>query len=196
MRARDNPFRVDRQHALAFRFRETSADQLIEQFARLQWRGAIIGPHGSGKTTLQQLLAESLEQQGWRIHSLRLPEMSAAERSVQVRSWLESAPPEALLILDGAEQISRRQWREVEAFSGSHRGLLITAHQAGLLPTLYECRSDELLLEDLVRELVGPTAVPSEESLQRLLEECDGNIRDCFRRLYEEWAARPPTPEP
>ena len=74
----DNPFstRYTRPGAIPFRFPPgTSADGLVEQLRRQQWRGAIVGPHGSGKSSLVAAL----------VPPLRLP--AAAGTGFRIRDY-------------------------------------------------------------------------------------------------------------
>jgi energy-coupling factor transporter ATP-binding protein EcfA2 len=187
MRARDNPFRVERLHELAFRFREGSMADLLDRLIAQQWRGAIVGPHGSGKTTLVEELVRFLQQRSIPTERLRITEADAGHQSELVAEWLSRASPDALLILDGAEQLPRRVWRDVWNRSQKFRGLLITCHQPGLLPTLYESRTDENLLRELVWTLASGMSYPcfSDASLTALYQKHRGNIRDCLRELYD-----------
>ncbi len=61
--AQSNPFstRFVRPGALAYRFPPgESAATLVERLAASGWRGQIVGPHGSGKSTLVAALGETL----------------------------------------------------------------------------------------------------------------------------------------
>ncbi len=55
MRPRENPFAVHRVEALAFRLPDgLTWDAFLDRCAAAKWRGAIVGPQGSGKTTLSR----------------------------------------------------------------------------------------------------------------------------------------------
>ncbi len=58
MKARDNPFAVERVHAIRYHPVNTTFDQILARLHELNYRAAITGPEGSGKTTL----LEDLEQ--------------------------------------------------------------------------------------------------------------------------------------
>lgn len=187
MRARDNPFRVERLHELAFRFQRGSIAELIGLLEAQQWRGAIVGPHGSGKTTLIEELRHELRERSIPTERLRITEADAAHQKELVAKWLAMGSPETLMILDGAEQLRRRTWREVLQRTRDFRGLLCTCHQPGLLPTVYECRTDEALLLELVQSLVPYSSHPafSPPQLKSLFLKHRGNIRECLRALYD-----------
>ena len=69
--------------------------------------------------------------------------------------------------------------------------LVATLHRPGRLPTLFECTTDAHLLGSLVRYLAPDDAVILEPHLAGLLRRHDGNIRHCFRELYDLYAGRP-----
>lgn len=187
MRARDNPFRVERLHELVFRFQSGSIAELIARLEAQHWTGAIVGPHGSGKTTLVEELCHELHLRSIPTERLRVTEADAGERHELVANWLSSVRTESLMILDGAEQLNRREWRDVLHRSRESRGLLCTCHQPGLLPTVFECRTNEALLLELVQSLVPDSSHPvfSPPRLRALYQKHRGNIRECLRELYD-----------
>jgi energy-coupling factor transporter ATP-binding protein EcfA2 len=111
---------------LPFRFDEgASAAALLAKLAARNWWGQIVGPHGSGKTSLLATLA---------------PLLQAAGRRVEV--------------VDGYEELSRvARWRLRQRCLRSRSGLLVTSHRSMGLPTLIELAPDRALVEQLVAEL-------------------------------------------
>lgn len=184
-RPADNPFRVDR--VLGLRYRIELAP-LLRRFARFDHRAALVGPRGSGKSTLREDLCRRLEQGGWRTRCL---ELHADEALPSGGAWRELAAFQAagdlrLVAIDGAEQLGRWRWRRI--VSQLPGPLLITTHRPGRLPTLHHHRVDPTLLRALVAELVG------DDEAARLAPRCDalfaqhgGNLRDCLRALYDDW---------
>jgi hypothetical protein len=67
------------------------------------------------------------------------------------------------------------------------RGLVITSHRTGLLPTLVECETSvpllRAILDDLHPEHVG-------DSAEDLFTRHRGNVRDALRELYDVCASR------
>jgi hypothetical protein len=151
----------------------------------LRHRGAIIGPHGSGKTTLLEDLARRLEANGWRVAQVRLtaefpdpgPELAApALRRLGSRD---------VLLIDGAEQLSRWRWLRLRFLTRHIGGLVITTHEAGRLPTLWRCSTTPELLRDLSGSLGVPLA---EGEAVELFSRHSGNLRDALRELYDRHA--------
>ena len=188
-RARDNPFAVDRVLKIRYRFEEDSIDTLLGRLKSLHWRGAIVGPEGTGKTTLVEDIADRLAGDGWQIRGARLSQEQPRFERKWLRRFLESLGPRDLIVFDGAEQLSDRAWRRFQAGSREAGGLLITSHRAGLLPTLYRSRTSLAILSEILGELV-PTAPSSlYDEATRLFDVHHGNIRDVLRSLYDLWAA-------
>src|SRR5687768_9283988 len=84
MRARDNPFSTDRVLKIRYRPRGWTWDGLLARLASLDYRAAIVGPEGRGKTTLLQDLEPHLTARGFGVKHLRL----TRERPSFPRQWL------------------------------------------------------------------------------------------------------------
>lgn len=186
-RPADNPFRSERVLGLRYR---VDHDALLERFATLGHRAALIGPHGSGKSTLREDLQRRLEAQGWttRCVELQLDQPPPAAATWRELAAFQRADGRHLVAIDGAEQLSAWQWwRLRRRLSGP---LLVTSHRPGHLPTLHHHRVEPALLRSLVAELMGA------DGAGRLAPRCDalfarhhGNLRDCLRALYDDWQA-------
>jgi GTPase SAR1 family protein len=185
MRARDNPFAVQRLHAVSYRLSGTTWEELMERLVALRFRVALVGPHGRGKTTLLEELARRLTERGLRTRTVMLHEgdrrLSAAQRATLFRDLT----PADVLLLDGAEQLGRLAWLEVRTRSWAAGGLVITSHQPGLLPTLYECHTTPELLAGIVEDLAGVEGYQRLPDAGELLARHGGNVRDALRELYD-----------
>jgi ABC-type branched-subunit amino acid transport system ATPase component len=185
MRPADNPFASRRIDGLHYRFRRGDINDIKAALARHGNRGAIVGPHGRGKTTLLDALAGHLEGEIIRV-SLRsdtrrplsqaLASLPAAVRDIHA------------VLLDGAEQLGRWSWRRVHHRIRKAGAIIITSHRPGRLPTIHRCTTDPALLAELVAEL-APEMVGAVD-LEDLFRRHGGNIRLCFRDLYDLWAGR------
>ena len=187
-RPADNPFASHRIEGLAYRCDGRVAAALGRRLEVKRGRSAIVGPKGRGKTTLLEELASALPGESvlvrieggcrhpWRTVRTQLP---------------RPVTPKHLVFVDGAEQLGLIGWRLLLRATRHARSLVATLHQPGRLPTLIECRPDHGLLCDLVEELApadAPTLMPN---LEELYERHEGNIRSCFRELYDLYAGRP-----
>jgi hypothetical protein len=186
MRAADNPFSVDRIHQLRYQPRGWNWDSLLARMQSLRYRAAIVGPEGSGKTTLMEDLAQRLILRGFQP---RFATLTRQERRLdpQVLDWLDhQAGARDLLCLDGAEQFGPIRWRWMLHRCRNLGGLLITTHKPGRLMTLVQCDTDPPLLLDLIQRL-QPDLDFSIEDTTNLLKQHDGNIRLALRSMYDRW---------
>jgi hypothetical protein len=182
---RDNPFAVQRVLEIRYRFPAgLTWENLLDRLAALNWRAAIMGPHGHGKTTLLEDLAPRLETRGFRVQTISLRE-SHPRLDRKDRIVLRDLGPQDILFLDGAEQLGWLSWRLLRLRTRRAGGLVITSHRLGLLPTLFECKTTPELLAGIVGELAG-----AEVDAEELYARHGGNVRDALRELYDRWAGR------
>ena len=189
MRARDNPFRTERILEWRYRFSQgRSWPALCDRLRTMRFRGAIVGPHGCGKTTLVEDLCEQLASRGHKVDGLRINSESAGHWRRPLARLERSGLAETIVVIDGAEQIGWWQWRGVLARSQAWRGLIITTHSPGRLPVLYECRPQFEILRDMVDHLAPELSESLTDRLPELFQEHQGNLRLCLRSLYD-WVA-------
>lgn len=184
IRACDNPFRVDRLHQLKFR-PAGAVEAVLCAFARTSQRGAIVGPHGTGKTTLLEEIRTQLLSQQQPVTLLRLSASRRATAPAEVAEWLRKTTADHVLLLDGAEQLSAWQWFKFSRAARGFAGVLITTHRPGRLPMLFRTFPSQAVLGDLIRELVPEIA--DRHSAEQLLQKHRGNLRDALRQLYDDW---------
>lgn len=192
MKARDNPFSAERVLRVRYRLGGGTAfawPQLWSRLENLRFRAAIVGPRGSGKTTLIEDLADFLSDQGFRPRPLRLDEEEPALRPAILRRLRDEIAARDFVLLDGAEQLGWIAWRRFTAATRRAGGLVITRHRPGGLPTLLECRTTPRLLEGIVTELLGDETPLAALRLPELYRRHDGNLREALRELYDRFAA-------
>lgn len=196
-----NPLRTRRLEQLAFRLPQDATPFDWPPFlmhlnsTKIRGRGAVVGPHGSGKTTFLVELKQRLEAQGREV--VLLFTNRNGERRVP-DDWiaaLRRSSEQTLVIADGYDAIgplSRWQLRRIHRPRG---GLIVTAHRRCALPTLLQTHTSQHLLAALVDELFKDApgmARPADDTLQNLYQACRGNLREVFRRLYCENATFTP----
>jgi energy-coupling factor transporter ATP-binding protein EcfA2 len=187
MKARDNPFAVERLHAVRYRPLNTMLDALLARLDELNYRAAITGPEGSGKTTLLEDLQGLWERAGRGTRLVFVNDTSPLD-APSCRRLLSELTREEILLLDGADLIARRCWSLIKRHTITHAyGLVITSHRPGLLPTLIECSTTPALLAGIVRELLPPS-LPLPADLDGLYRRHQGNLRACLRELYDRYA--------
>jgi hypothetical protein len=191
LRARDNPFAVQRVHAIRYRLAGVTWEELLESLAALGFRAALVGPHGHGKTTLLEELGARLAERGFRIRTATLRQGErrlGAERSAAL---FRDPDPRDLLLVDGAEQLDALSWWTLRLRGRAAAGLIVTSHQPGLLPTLHECRTTPELLAGIVAELAGRA---DGEEVAELFARHGGDLRLALRELYDRAAGITWTP--
>ncbi len=182
MRARDNPYRAERIHALDFRFSDLDWAGFRHRFCANGGRGCVLGPEGSGKTTLLLEFAERLRQEGVTVRRV--------VARPDDRSWQEDLVAGArlgsrdVLIVDGADMVGRMAWRRLRRETRKVLGVLATSHRRPLLPVLYRCRTSPELLRELMEELHPQAGCGQPQSVE-LFTRHRGNLRDAFRELYD-----------
>lgn len=180
-----NPFatRFIRPGAIEFLFSgDESISGLISQLASNRWRGQIIGPHGTGKSTLLAAMVPALEAAGRRVVRLGPGD----------RISLTEPGDATIVVVDGYEQLSWwSRWRLKSAVRRRGAGLLVTAHADAGLPTLYQTQPTL----DLARRVVGrllPEAdsTISEADIEAAWSEHSGNLRELLFSLFDLYQAR------
>ena len=197
MNARDNPFATDRVLRIRYRPQGWTWEQLLSRLADLDYRAAIVGPEGHGKTTLLEDLGERLRQQGHGVKELRLSRERPTFQRAFLKDFFAGVSGGDVLMFDGAEQLGRLAWWDFLRRSRRARGLVITSHRAGLLPTLVECQTDAPLLCGIV-ETLHPASASDPGAIHTLFSRHDGNVRAALRELYDSCsqtlAGQPPVP--
>ena len=184
VRARENPFRVERLEALAFRFPTGDGmGALLWRIGARSGRGAIVGPHGSGKTTAMLELGAHLRGEGWRVREMRIGAgRHALSPSERAQLTLGVGPNDAVL-LDGAGHLWTWEWWSLRhALRGVGR-FVVATHRPGRLPTVLRTRVSLALVRDLVDEL---EVAISDAELGERLRRVRGDARALFRGLYED----------
>jgi hypothetical protein len=189
VKARDNPFRVSRVLQARYRFLDTTWPEFMARLARMKYRGALVGPMGSGKTTLLEDLEPRLAEQGFACQWLRLSDRAKGLSARELAEFLRRADGRSIVLVDGAECLDGALRRQLTLNSASAAGLVVTAHRPGLLPTVLECHTTPGLLEQVVKEVMGPGWIPGGVSLSDLFHRHQGNIRAVLMALYDLFAA-------
>jgi energy-coupling factor transporter ATP-binding protein EcfA2 len=188
MKARDNPFAVERVGAIRYHPVNTTFGQILARLHELNYRAAITGPEGSGKTTLLEDLERMLREKGIKTNLVFVNDTSHFD-SPACRRLLSELTRDQIVLLDGADLIRRADWSLLKRHTITHAyGLVITSHQRGLLPTLIECPTSAALLKDIVNELLPQGRTIEPEFLDGLYKRHAGNLRACLRELYDRYA--------
>jgi hypothetical protein len=189
-----NPFstRFVRPDQSTFRFSEgKTAQSVAARLSELLMRrgtAAIIGPHGTGKSTLVHTLIAQLEHAFASVDRIQLS--SAIDCRAELQQWQRekrlTGPPKSLkearcLVIDGFEQldwITRRRliwqamrWQSTSLgirFGQPRRCLLLTAHRPQLgVSTFYRTGWDETIVRQLTQEKLAHLSRPERLSMFR-----------------------------
>lgn len=192
MRPCDNPFAVDRVLNVRYELAGGDLEALVQRFARLGHRAAIVGPHGTGKTTLVEDLERPLAARGFRITRLRLDRERRRFDRATLAALSATLGAGDLVCLDGAEQLNAARWMAFRYSVRRAGALLITTHKPGRLSTLIECTTSVQLLDRIVRRLTLGTdarlAAVRTPHAEELFTRHRGNLRDALRELYDTYA--------
>jgi hypothetical protein len=188
MKARENPFTVERVHSIRYRPLDGTFESILARLEALNYRAALVGPEGSGKSTLLEDLRDALRRQGRKTRLVFVNDTRPLD-GPRRRRLLGEATPDEIVFLDGADSLRRATWLLIKRrLLHDAAGLVITSHRPGMLPTLLECSTTPLLLRQIVSTLgpdVGPVATGV---LKELYHRHEGNLRHCLRDLYDLYA--------
>lgn len=203
-----NPFctRFVRPGTILYQFADGDADRLNRLVGAIRSTpiGLIVGPHGTGKSTLVATLRPSLKALFSAVDSVTLvappadaPTTWWRRRRIRVGNWKTvlaaqtSLADRGLLILDGAEQISPRHWKRLRRLA-LRRGQTILATSHEVLPgsgVVYRSENSCELVWSLTRSLVSQrdgdlwTRIGRELSLRQVGPST--NVRDLWFDLYD-----------
>ena len=143
-----NPFatRWVRPGALPYVFPQGgSVIHVIEKLQRNCWRGAIVGPHGTGKSTLLVELARQLTSARREVEMISLHN---GQRRLPAEFWHAiGAKPQCVIVVDGFQQLGWWSRRRLFSASGCEgRGLLISVHQENATAGLPVKANDVILI--------------------------------------------------
>ncbi len=191
----ENPFsaRWVRPGVIPFIFSNgESIQSLLERLRHFGHRGAIVGPHGTGKSTLLLELARCLRERGWgvRMHKASRSFYTTVEAH-QARNSPRLRRP-TIQFIDGFEALP--WWRQRYFLLQSRilrHGLLVTAHRRANLPTLYTTRASIETARAVVRGVLHRQQRSDEfECTPALFSNCRGNVREILFSLYDHYEMR------
>lgn len=187
-----NPFasvRI-RPGAIEFVFRAgESAALLVDRLKANGWRGQIVGPHGTGKSTLLESLLPVISAAGRQI--VRVP-LAGREVDLSPLQTEDETRGATIFVIDGFEQLNlprRLVWRWYCWWRNC--GLLVTTHRDLGLPMLTTTTVDDGLAQRVVKILLhGDDGAIQPAEVTKLLQLHHGNLRDTLFALYDIYELR------
>jgi hypothetical protein len=180
--AHQNPFRTSRLLALPPHWDEGEGPAtLLARWQAAGRRGALVGPHGTGKTVrLRALAAHLAEEEGRRIIWVQWHDDGTTTPG-DWHSALAGADADAVLCLDGSENLGLLASYLLSRYTRLAGGVLATRHRASLfLPTLARHRPDaEVFTAQAALLLPG-----IEREAREAFSASRGNAHQAFRHLY------------
>ncbi len=125
---RDNPFATcwTRPGALPFRFADgQSAELLVAKLADQGWWGAIVGPHGSGKSSLLESLKPAIEEAERRVIAIALRD---GQRRLPPYFFEACEGSRSLAVIDGYEQLGRWERLKLAPVAAARRSACSSQH--------------------------------------------------------------------
>ena len=187
--ARENPFIVQRTDAIPFDFRDTpfdAIDDFAQHVSQFAFRGAIVGKHGRGKTTLLADLHRWLVQQSFDCELVYVARESELQTDL-IAKLTRRGNEGAILLVDGLERLRFLTRNRLVWQSKSFGGFIATTHRTGRLKTLVRCRSSLATLQGILDSL-GITDPGLRSKAISLWPRHQGNIRLVLRQLYDDVA--------
>lgn len=182
-----NPFctKYVRPGKIPFRFcGDTVLDDLLEQVGchdELQ----IVGPHGSGKSTLVSDLVDGLQERGYNV------ELHVLRDSQRALSRKSGCATSQVIVVDGYEQLSWfSRWKLRKQRKRLAAKLIVTTHRDIGFETLYSTRVSRDLFHELVGKLLGvQTKQTLEAAIEAAYQKHAPNVREMLFELYDSFDA-------
>ena len=178
--AHENPFRTSRLLELPVHWGGKTPESLLARWHAAGRRGALVGPHGTGKTTRLRALAEHLAGEGWRIVWVQWHD-DRATTPVDWRAALASADARTVACLDGSENLGLLAAYQLRRYINRAGGVLATRHRASpFIPTLARHMPDPEIFSAHA-SLLSPGV---EADARAAFASASGNAHEAFRLLY------------
>ncbi|HOA53202.1 MAG TPA: hypothetical protein PKI05_13190 [Thermogutta sp.] len=189
----DNPFsaRFVRPGVIPYIFPPgCSWESVHEIFQANQRLGAVIGPHGAGKSAFITAFTHWMENNGQPCLALELHD---GQRTLGQATWRKlEALQDTVVTVDGYEQLSawsRYQLRRL--CRKKHLGLIVTAHTDIEIPLLFAPEPNEDLAWQIVQYLLARgQPLINRDDVRASFARHQGNLREMLFDLYDLYEVR------
>lgn len=166
---------------------EIDIDPLLLRLARCGNLAAICGLHGSGKSTLLIAMADRLCRQGRLGGHVRLGRGFRRDLLAVARG-LATCKRGRVLCVDSWERLGGGVAALACIFArAAGRGLLVTSHSDGWLPTLVSCSTTPRLLSRIVDRLPDRFDLLGDADIEEAFAESHGDLREALFLLYDRF---------
>lgn len=172
--------------------RPRDLEALADRLAARGGSGALVGAHGTGKSTLLRQLAAVLARRAIAVCVLRV--RRPADTAAVLRG-IRSVGRGGVACIDGFEvlgAVGRVAVRMAGRLGGV--GVVVTAHRPGWPATLLECRASDAILRAIVENLPGRDdwfgSVIGDDDLAECFAAGAGNVRESLDLLYDRFERR------
>ncbi|MFK7731778.1 MAG: hypothetical protein AB8B48_09205 [Pseudomonadales bacterium] len=186
-----NPFRISAIEQLEWLPYPDTLESIHSKWRDTDYRAQLCGPHGAGKTTLSEHLANSARAEGIDVLSLFANLQSGR---CDFQGWdeqLEQAHQDTIVLLDGFDHAS---WWQRRRWLSTRSRMLVTTHKINRrLPVLLNMESHSNLLHSIVSRLLGEhdhhllQPLLGADKGVALLQQSQGNLRDALSLLFDRW---------
>ena len=185
MKANVNPFRSSSVEQIRYRLEVDALEALVDH-ALQEPCSCLLGPKGTGKTTLLEDLEPLLQQRDFTTHWCRLNLDSTQQERRNVTTQIQELVPQQVCLFDGAEVLNFWQWRRICRTARSNGSTLIaTLHHKRGVPILLRTQPDWPLVHQFVHQLSGDHySEPLREHAEQAFKINRGNMREVFRACY------------
>lgn len=185
MKANVNPFRSSRIEQIRYALPANSLDALVDEAFKYTC-SCLLGPRGTGKTTLLEDLEPSIQARGYTTQWIQLNLESTKDDRRDAIEQLNTFGERDVCLFDGAEVLNFWRWLKVRRMARKQGFLLIaTLHKPRSVTVLLNTKADWTLAEKFVCQLAGNHR--NDALLKKAKGSFDlnhGNMREVFRTCY------------
>ena len=183
--AKDNPFTVQLTTSLPYRLIEGNWDLHLRRLRTFNHRASVVGPRGTGKSTLLKDLANKLLENSCRCFELFLPHEKQFHDEM-LREARQLSKQGSVILVDGMERLSLPQRLRLlrcnKIVATSHRPIRFPLFG---LPIWIRTTTNLDILRDILSSLeIHPREIIIERA-EQLFEKYRGNVREVLRELYD-----------
>jgi energy-coupling factor transporter ATP-binding protein EcfA2 len=151
-------------------------------------RVAIVGPHGTGKSTLLAALADTLAADRRPAEVVRLRRLRDA---LLLLGAVGRGADDATLLVDGWERLGRPMALFITAIARLRgRRMVVTTHRANGMPVAVRTAGTLRLLTAIVARLPDHDALITGDDLSDAFARHGENLRDALGDLYDRYELR------